>query len=189
VLLFVFLGKVNSYLFYFISFHIGGKIGNHPAWKTPDGVLATVLLTNNIARKVFGVSSESEESKINQNPLKFLTTSMAASRYAIEHSLHKKLSNPAAMIFIVMPLIYSESITDLDAVLKAYEDIVAKYSSYRELVLDSPIGFASVVRRHRDVIDKFGRFPNLVENDSDLKEGERLWLIENSTAGSSSTEL
>lgn len=151
-------------------------MGSHPAWTTPDGVLVTILLTTFIARRV---PLNAEEKAIAEE--KYYDVGKEASRFGIKKAYQNRFQHASAIMFLASPLVNSSSLDDLDSVISVYATIVSRFPALEPLfrVNEStgPLGsFTQIVKRNKDIIERFGRYPNLVSDKNDLTEAETVWL-------------
>lgn len=101
---------------------------------TPDGALALVLLLDQLPRNAF-----------RDSPRTFATDSLAReyADAAIARG-HDARVDPALRFFFYLPFEHSEDLADQE----------------RSVALHQAIGFEEYALHHRDIIQRFGRFPH-----------------------------
>jgi uncharacterized protein (DUF924 family) len=126
----------------FEALHFSAARGELADWaETAEGALALLLLTDQIPRNIFRGSAHA-----------FATDPMAreiAAR-AVEADLHLQLE-PALRPFIFLPFEHSESLADQDCAMALFE------AHARDAGDAESLKWAVV---HRDIIERFGRFPH-----------------------------
>lgn len=81
---------------------------------------------------------------------------------------------PIERIFFYMPLEHSESIEDQEQAVSLTTNLAATVSPEKRELFEGFIGFA---KRHRDIVQRFGRFPHrnaILGRDSSVQEAEFL---------------
>jgi uncharacterized protein (DUF924 family) len=114
--------------------------GDFDTWKnSADGALAYCILLDQMPRNMF-----------RGTPKAFTTDGKAlvTAKYAISKGFDQVLP-PIKRRFIYLPFEHSENINDQRKSVELFEKMKG----------DDPLGYDYAVR-HRDVIDKFGRFPH-----------------------------
>lgn len=120
-----------------------------PAWRqardgaldhwtsTPEGVLALVLLLDQIPRNCHRGTTEA-----------FSTDAEALhwANWAVEQGIDRSFGDDQRQ-FLYLPFMHSETLADQERGMQLYA----------ALGLDSPLDY---MRRHRDIIARFGRFPH-----------------------------
>ncbi len=114
--------------------------GDFADWKnSADGILAYCILLDQMPRNMF-----------RGTPRAFMTDGKAliASKYALSKGLDQILS-PQKRRFVYLPFEHSENMSDQRRSVELFE----------KMKEDDPLGYDYALR-HRDVIDKYGRFPH-----------------------------
>jgi len=114
--------------------------GSFSEWKnSADGILAYCILLDQMPRNMF-----------RGTPKAFATDGLAliASKYAISKGLDQVLSVQKRR-FVYLPFEHSENMSDQRRSVELFE----------KMKDEAPLGYDYAVR-HRDVIDKYGRFPH-----------------------------
>ncbi len=126
----------------FESLHFSAARGELTHWaETAEGVLALLILTDQIPRNLFRGSAHA-----------YATDPMA--RAVAERAIERDLATavePALRIFFYMPFKHSEAISDHDRAVVLFE------AHARETGDQDSLKWA---RHHREVIERFGRFPH-----------------------------
>ena len=115
--------------------------------KTPTGRLALILLTDQFTRNIY-----------RHTPQAFATDSLARSwcNEGIHNGSHEQL-RPIERVFFYLPLEHSESLVDQNRSVALFQSLAASVESkYRSTFED----FEQFAIRHRNIIDRFGRFPH-----------------------------
>jgi len=116
------------------------KAGAFGLWLTsPAGALAYVILTDQFPRNMFRGTAQAFELDPHAR---------AAARVALGRDWDLAISIPARQFFY-MPLEHAENIVDQD---RAVELFASRMPDYSDMLFHA--------RVHRDVIRRFGRFPN-----------------------------
>ena len=116
-----------------------------PAWESSEGVLARVILLDQVARGAFRGTAEA----------------FAGDALALELTLAAIASGTDAAMeaverhFLYSPLIHSEVLADQETLIKKNDELMAKYPEISMFQFTK--GFAD---SHRAVVAKFGRFPH-----------------------------
>ncbi|WP_019139795.1 DUF924 family protein [Noviherbaspirillum massiliense] len=114
---------------------------------TPAGRLALILLTDQFPRNMY-----------RGTPQAFAFDELARTwakeglALGVQHSLR-----PIERVFLYLPLEHSESLEDQDRSLALFEELAANAAPAQKPAFD---GFLDFARRHRQVIERFGRFPH-----------------------------
>lgn len=92
------------------------------------------------------------------SPLAFASDqrALAHTLRALERGLDRELA-PVEALFLALPLEHAEQLDHQERMVAFCEDLVRRVPSPLEQAF---AGFASYARRHRDVIERFGRFPH-----------------------------
>jgi len=124
-------------------------------WKqTPQGCLALILLFDQFPLNMF-----------RGKPASFATEARAIeiALLGIEHAFDKKLAQ-SQLSFFYMPLMHSEQISHQNLSVEKFEEAGLKNN-------------ARFARHHRDIVEKFGRFPHrnrILQRESTQAEIEYL---------------
>ncbi len=122
--------------------------GELDAWRaTPHGQLAFVLLTDQFPRNMF---------RNTPRAFAFDPLARAWAGDAIEHGFDQRL-RAIERVFLYMPLEHSE---DLDDQTDAVRLIGAVATGVAPELRPSFQGYLDFARRHREVIERYGRFPH-----------------------------
>ncbi len=129
-------------------------------WLTyPSGTLAYIVLLDQFSRNMF-----------RDTPKAFATDGLAraAAKIAISRGWDLKIDEPARQFFY-MPLVHSECLSDQDRAVRLIMTRMPETGGDNLLH----------AKAHRDVIRKFGRFPNRNEALSrDTPDGEAAFLLD-----------
>jgi uncharacterized protein (DUF924 family) len=114
---------------------------------TPAGSLALILLTDQFPRNMYRNTSQA-----------FAFDSLARDwcRSGIDHGFDQTL-RPIERVFFYMPLEHSESLHDQYLAVALFEKLIASLAPERQSGFAGYLDFAV---RHRDIIERFGRFPH-----------------------------
>lgn len=119
---------------------------NHWA-TTPSGLLALLLLTDQFPRNAW------------RDTLKAFATDEAARRLCragLAQGLDALL-RPIERVFFYLPLEHSEQIEDQNEAVRLFESLVDQAPPDQAAAFEGYLDFA---RRHREVVERFGRFPH-----------------------------
>jgi uncharacterized protein (DUF924 family) len=135
--------------------------------ETADGTLALIVLLDQCSRHIHrgGPKAYAQDAKA-----QLLTCQ------GMDRGLDQRL-RPIERVFFYMPLMHAEDLELQDQGVKAYADLV---HSVPEAYRDPYRGFLEHAERHRDVILRFGRFP-----DSNAALGRRSTAEEEAYLGES----
>ena len=115
--------------------------GEYDGWrKEPESCLALVILLDQFPRNLFRGDSRTyvEDEK-----------ALETARRAVEETLDRKLPGFQRM-FIYMPFMHSEDV----------EDQRRSVALFRELAEEDGPDVTEYAERHRDIVERFGRFPH-----------------------------
>ena len=118
-----------------LSLHERAVAGELEAWgETAEGALALVLLLDQLPRNAF------------RNTARMFASDAQALRQADRAILagHDRAVDPALRFFFYLPVEHSERMEDQE----------------RSVQLHEAIGFAEWAYQHRDIVQRFGRFPH-----------------------------
>lgn len=122
--------------------------GSLNSWKTtPRGLLALILLTDQFPRNMY-----------RGTPASFAYDALALKLCggALEQGVDLSL-RPIERVFLYLPLEHSESIADQERAVQLFERLVNDVSPQQKNTFD---GFHQFAIRHRDIVNRFGRFPH-----------------------------
>jgi uncharacterized protein (DUF924 family) len=134
----------------FLSLVAQARSSQLDSWaQKPQGTLALILLLDQFPRNIFRGTAES-----------FATDTKAfdiATR-AISQGLDREMS-PIQQMFFYMPLEHSEQLISQVAAISLFEGLAhrAEAGTGEEKVAQQALGYA---QKHKDVIERFGRFPS-----------------------------
>jgi uncharacterized protein (DUF924 family) len=121
----------------FIAAHAAAQRGELDAWaRDPDGALALVILLDQIPRNAFRGTAQMYESDAHARQV---------ARQAVAAEFESRYE-PALANFFVLPFMHSEDLTDQDFGV----ELARKLG-------DDSLRYAVM---HRDIIERFGRFPH-----------------------------
>jgi uncharacterized protein (DUF924 family) len=126
----------------FEALHLAAARGELAGWAdTAEGVLALLLLTDQFPRNLYRGSAHA-----------FATDAMArtVAARAVHDDLHLEVE-PALRPFFILPFEHSEDIADQDCA------VVLLEAHARETGDEETLKWARI---HRDIIERFGRFPH-----------------------------
>jgi len=134
--------------------------GEYDGWMdSATGCLALCILLDQIPRNIFRGSPKSFSSD---------DKALMVCKHAIETGLHKSLSSNESR-FLYMPLMHSEVLADQDLSIQMFA----------EAELEEQSRFA---HHHRDIIEKFGRFPHRNEKLGRVSTEPELEYLESKSA-------
>ena len=114
------------------------KTGEFDTWAgTPLGILALVILLDQVPRNLYRGSAES---------FKYDAVAFSHSKNAVERGLHKQLTGVFQQ-FLLLPYQHAEDIAAQDESIKLFDELGIAEA-------------ASSARQHREIILRFGRFPH-----------------------------
>jgi uncharacterized protein (DUF924 family) len=124
------------------------EAGGLESWdRTPRGALARVLVLDQLSRnlrrgdpRAFALDSRARE---------------VACR-AIEHGVDQRLRAVEA-VFLYLPLEHSEALDDQQRCVALFDRLAERAPAAARSAFEQ---FAAFARRHRDVVERFGRFPH-----------------------------
>lgn len=149
----------------FGAFHVEAMRGDldHLA-ETPRGRLALVLAFDQLSRNIHRATPEAYAAD---------ARALALTREAVAAGVDRNLS-PVERAFLYMPLMHAE---DTDAQHLSVECFRALEASVPEENRDAYARFTDAAQRHRDVVERFGRFPHRnAILDRESTEAEREFL-------------
>ncbi|WP_303291973.1 DUF924 family protein [Marinobacter sp. SS5-14b] len=113
----------------------------------PGGALAEILLLDQFSRNIFrGTSLAFEQDRLARK----------LCRQAMRRGQDVEL--PAVMrAFVYMPLQHSEKLADQHTAMKCYQQLAASQGG---LLADFLTSFVESAEDHRDIVQRFGRFPH-----------------------------
>ena len=115
--------------------------GGYDGWREQaEGCLALVIVLDQFPRNMF-----------RGNPKTYATDkeALGTARYSLEHALDRELPGFQRM-FLYMPFMHSEDIGDQRRSVELFEDLAAGEGTD---VVEFAVG-------HRDIVERFGRFPH-----------------------------
>lgn len=119
-----------------------------PPWQdTPSSTLAYILVLDQMSRNMFRGRPEMFAS----DPL-----ALAATHRALEKDWDQSLKGNER-VFLYMPLMHSESLEDQERCVQLFEAMHQSVEGPRKNAIASNVHFA---KQHRDIIQRFGRFPH-----------------------------
>jgi uncharacterized protein (DUF924 family) len=118
------------------------------AWAaTPTGRLALIILTDQFPRNAYRDTPKA---------FSFDPLALSWSKEGIRDGVHRHL-RPIERVFLYMPLEHSESLEDQEQSVALFEELVSIVSAEHKRTFD---GFVRFARRHREIVERFGRFPH-----------------------------
>lgn len=114
---------------------------------TPRGLLAMVLLADQFPRNMYRGLPES---------FAFDPLALRWSMHALERGMDGSL-RPIERVFLYLPFEHSESLADQQRAVFLFEQLLKDVPEEQR---DIFAGFVDFAIRHRDVIERFGRFPH-----------------------------
>jgi len=114
---------------------------------TPTGTLALILLTDQFPRNMY-----------RNTPQAFAFDALARDwcKHGIDRGLDRSL-RPIERVFFYMPLEHSELLHDQYLAVALFEKLMAAVGPERQ---SDFTGFLEFAVRHRDIVERFGRFPH-----------------------------
>jgi len=124
------------------------RTGQLKAWEdNPKSALAHILLIDQFCRNAFRGTAKSFDC----DPV-----SLGVAKRLIASGRYKELAAKERM-FLLLPYMHSESIDDQNTSVKLHEEFVEDYKGAEgEDIAKNGLSYAKL---HKEVIDKFGRFP------------------------------
>lgn len=132
------------------------KNGDYDNWtEFPEETLALIILLDQFPRNMYRdtyLAYETDQEAI------------ALSKYALECKYDYKLQNKDYLLFLYMPFQHSEDITDQIIAVEKFANVSKEAYEY--------------ARSHKEIIEKFGRFPhrNLILNRVSTAQEEEFLL-------------
>ncbi len=114
---------------------------------TPDGRLALILLTDQFPRNIYRDSGKA---------FAFDALARAWCREGLALGVDAML-RPIERVFFYLPLEHSESVSDQAQAVELFQSLAAQAAPDAKATFD---GFLDFARRHKIIIDRFGRFPH-----------------------------
>lgn len=124
------------------------QAGHLNAWAAdPQGLLALILLTDQFPRNVY-----------RDTPAAFSFDAQARDwcQTGLNGGMHARL-RPIERVFFYLPLEHSESLHDQERSVALYEEMIAGIDEHMRGEFE---GFLWFAKRHREIIQRFGRFPH-----------------------------
>lgn len=139
--------------------------GELAAWAdSPRRRLALILLLDQLPRNIFRGSAQAFEGD---------AVALALTREGIDQAADAAL-DPAERMFFYMPLQHAESTEIQDESVAVFRRLASEVPADLQPVFDGVAGYAL---RHRDIVQRFGRFPHRnVALGRVSTEVESLWL-------------
>lgn len=114
---------------------------------SPGGLLALILITDQIPRNIFRGSPRA---------FAFDRRARAWCKAGLDAGFDMKL-RLIERVFFYMPLEHSENLQDQEASVRAFQDLKGEAQPKHLELFETYLGFAM---RHREVVARFGRFPH-----------------------------
>ncbi|KEQ12149.1 DUF924 family protein [Endozoicomonas numazuensis] len=122
--------------------------GEHDEWlESAEGRLAAIIVLDQFPRNMFRGDPKSFQHDHN---------ALALSREGVEKGYPDQLSE-LQQTFFIMPFMHSESLEDQDQCVRLFEKILGGAEEACKSYIAGSLEFAV---KHRDIIEKFGRFPH-----------------------------
>lgn len=122
--------------------------GQLDAWlKTPIGHLALILLTDQFPRNIYRNSARA---------FSFDAHALGWSKAAIARGIDRQC-RPIERVFLYLPLEHSEERNDQAEAVRQFEALAVEVPPHIRPAFED---FADFARRHREIVDRFGRFPH-----------------------------
>lgn len=115
--------------------------------KTPRGLLALILITDQFPRNMYRGTS---------NAFAYDHIALQLSLQALEQGVDQLL-RPIERVFVYLPLEHSQAIADQERAVQLFEQLASDVTAAQKSTFD---GFHQYAIRHRDIIVRFGRFPH-----------------------------
>ena len=126
--------------------------GEYSDWlQTASGRLAAIIVLDQFSRNIY-----------RDTPQAFAQDSLALSWCLEGIDNHQDLQlEPVERVFFYLPLEHAEDVQMQDLSCRKFSDLLDDNINYQEAPSDGTYeGFYRFAERHRDVIQKFGRFPH-----------------------------
>jgi uncharacterized protein (DUF924 family) len=114
---------------------------------TPRGRLALIILTDQFPRNIYRDTAQAFSCD-----QKALTWCIEGLEQKIDHELR-----PIERVFFYLPLEHAEYIEHQDLSVKCFGELVSKANAEQKALFEGYLDFAV---RHRQIIERFGRFPH-----------------------------
>lgn len=122
--------------------------GELEVWQqTPLGTLALILLTDQFSRNMYRDTAEA---------FAYDAIARMLCKQSLKDGIDQSL-RPIQRVFFYMPLEHSESLADQEHCIQLFQRLAAECEPPLKDTFERYIDFAV---RHRDIIDRFGRFPH-----------------------------
>ena len=122
--------------------------GELDEWRTsPRGVLASVLLTDQFSRNMYRGQAKS---------FAFDTVARTMAKEAVANNIDQTL-RPIERVFIYMPLEHSENRADQQKSVGLFEQLQQEVTEEHKTLFQGYVDFAC---KHKEIIDRFNRFPH-----------------------------
>jgi uncharacterized protein (DUF924 family) len=137
------------------------RTGELNSWaQTPQGALALVILLDQFSRNIHRDTKE----MFAADP-----QALAIAKQALSQGFHQALPYEQR-VFLYMPLMHSEDLNDQEQCISLFKHLVAEAPSPLSEHFNTNVDFAI---RHRDIIQRFGRFPHrnaILERETTTEE-------------------
>jgi len=139
-----------------------GELDELPEWRSDEGLYAKLLLCDQYSRNCFRGTSEA---------FAFDELAVTFARRLYEGKHHESYTSMTPFIFLATPAQHSENIKDHEMNAEIVDYFQKKFPGYEANMI------ASHCKDHKEVIDKFGRYPhrNAALNRESTPE-EKEWL-------------
>lgn len=132
----------------FSSYLAKATNGELEGWKqTPLGTLALILLTDQFSRNMYRDTAEA---------FTYDAIAQTLCKQGLKDGTDQSL-RPIQRVFFYMPLEHSESLADQEHCIQLFQRLAAESEPHSKDGFERYIDFAV---RHRDIINRFGRFPH-----------------------------
>ena len=123
--------------------------GGLRAWlKTPRGTLAYVILLDQVSRNIHRDTPEMYTA--DARALEVAKAALADGATEAALAVHER-------VFLYMPLMHSEAVADQRACVACFERLAGSLDGWAKASIEANLQFA---RAHRDIVERFGRFPH-----------------------------
>jgi uncharacterized protein (DUF924 family) len=150
---------------------VAAATGALDGWaESPEGLLAQVILTDQFSRNIYRGDGRC---------FSYDALARRWCRHGLDQGLDRKLA-PIQRVFLYLPLEHSEARADQNECVSLFERLVDEVAEEEQKLFEGYLDFA---RRHRDIIERFGRYPH--RNDLLGRESRSAELTFLSQPGSS----
>lgn len=132
----------------FLSTHTWARTQASPPWQEdPSSLMAYVILLDQMSRNMFRGTKQMYQSD---------DLALAATHRALANNWDQTLA-PSHRVFLYMPLMHAESLQDQERCVECFAKMHEQIEGSKKAAIASNLHFAE---QHRDIVQRFGRFPH-----------------------------